>query len=108
MPGKAVALFYFYMLLKPKQNLIRDIVFVLFVFFALTIAKFHSWYLLNVLILIPLLEESLLKRLIVTLSLSHVFAITFLDQAKILNFLSMTLAPVIFVLFSSKNKKSIN
>lgn len=100
-------IFYVWTLSKAKPNLIIDIVLILFIFFSFTIAKFHSWYLLNVVILIPFLigtyhGMSLQRRLLIALSLSHTFAITFLDQAKILNFISMTLLPVLFVLFKGK------
>ena len=92
---------YLAILFRKKSDLIRDIVFILFIFFSFTIAKFHSWYLLNLIILIPFLKNDnfsqLLKNILIVLSLSHVLAITFIDQAKILNFLLMTLIPVIMV-----------
>lgn len=103
------ALFYFLTLIRKKSNLTFDISLVLFIFFAFVIAKFHSWYLLNLIVLIPLLEnkgkETLpLQKLLIALSMSHVYALTFLDQAKILNFVSMTLLPIVFVLMKEKKK----
>lgn len=97
--------FYLWVLVKKKSNLIFDIALVLFIFLTFTIAKFHSWYLLNLIVLIPLIEKGMLQELLIVLSMSHTFAITFLDQAKILNFLSMTLIPILFVLFKEKCKK---
>ncbi len=96
------AFFYFYMLFKAKQNFVQDIALILIIFFGFTIAKFHSWYWLNVILLIPMLEKSLLRNLLITLSITHVFAITFLDQAKILNFTCMTLIPAIIIIYLFK------
>lgn len=92
------------MLLKRKQNLIYDVVLILLVFFSFTIAKFHSWYLLNFIILIPLLEEGILKNILITLSMTHSYAITFINQANILNFISMTLLPTLITIFKGKKK----
>lgn len=94
--------FYLYNAFISKSSLVFKITSVLFIFFCFTLAKFHSWYLLNIVFLIPLLKETenmkLLKIFLVTLSLTHVFSMTFIDQAKILNFICMTLIPVLFVL----------
>lgn len=103
-------LIYLFILIRKKSNVIFDITFILFVFLGFTIAKFHSWYLLNVIVLIPFLGgevpgSRLLRKLLITLSMSHVFAITFLDQAKILNFISMTLLPILFVFWKEKRKE---
>ena len=98
-------LFYLWTLFKKKTSLIFEISLILFIFFAFTIAKFHSWYLLNLIILIPFLKKGLFKNILITLSLSHVYALTFLDQAKILNYISMTLVPVIFVFFKERHKR---
>ena len=96
-------LFYFYMLFfRKKSNLISVIAWMLFIFLAFTIAKFHSWYLLNIIFLIPLLKDSLIKKLLIAVSLSHVYAITFVDQSKILNFVSMTLLPCIYTLVKQR------
>ncbi|MBI2996525.1 MAG: hypothetical protein HYY52_07490 [Candidatus Melainabacteria bacterium] len=105
------ALFYLYVLLKRRKNIILDSILVLFIFLSFVIAKFHSWYLLNVIVLIPFLNSgrgeatSPLRWLLITLSMSHVYAITFLDQAKILNYVSMTLLPILFVLFKQRRNK---
>lgn len=98
----AFCVFYIFMLSKKKSNLINDITFVLFIFFCFVIAKFHSWYLLNFIVLIPFLEKGFLKNMLLTLSMTHAYAITFVDQAKILNFTSMTLLPSLFVFFKRK------
>ncbi len=98
-------LYYLSVLAKRKINLIPDIAWVIFFFFAFTIAKFHSWYLLNAILFIPLLKNSLIKKLLITLSLTHVYALTFLDQAKILNFVSMTLIPTICVFLITRSKR---
>ncbi len=99
-------LFYLYVILGKKTDLTFDITLVLFVLFAFTIAKFHSWYLLNLIFLIPLLKEGILKNCLIALSITHTYAITFLDQAKILNFTSLTLLPVLFILFRRIKSKS--
>ena len=101
-------IFYLWILFKKKLSLIFKITLVLFIFFAFTIAKFHSWYLLNLVILIPFLEKSMIKNMLIALSLSHVYALTFLDQAKILNFVSMTLIPVLFLLFNKLKKNKFS
>ena len=102
-------IFYIWILSKRGTNLASDVTLVLFIFFAFTIAKFHSWYLLNVIVLIPFLDRgevtSPLRKLLIVLSMSHTYAITFLDQAKIVNFISMTLLPTIFILFKEKKSK---
>jgi len=90
-------IFYLWILNRKKTNLVYDLVFVLLIFFGFTIAKFHSWYLLNFIVLIPLLENGLLKKILIGLSLAHIFAITFIDQSKILNFVLMTLLPSLFI-----------
>ena len=97
-------LFYFYVLLRKKSNLVHSVVLILFVFFGFTIAKFNSWYLLNIVVFIPLLEKGTLKDLLVMLSMTHTYALMFFDQAKILNFISMTLLPTLYVLFRRKGK----
>jgi len=97
-------LFYFFVLLKKQSDIVFNSILVLFVFFAFTIAKFHSWYLLNLIVLLPLLNDLLLKRILITLSMSHTFAITFLDQAKILNFIAFTLIPTLLVVIKGKHK----
>ncbi|OGI07244.1 MAG: hypothetical protein A3F80_05580 [Candidatus Melainabacteria bacterium RIFCSPLOWO2_12_FULL_35_11] len=97
--------FYFWILFKKKTNLIFEITLVLFIFIAFTLAKFHSWYLLNLIVLIPFLQPCFLKNILIALSLSHVYALTFLDQAKILNFVSMTMLPVLFMFFKEKRKE---
>lgn len=98
----AFSIFYLYNGFLSKSSLIFKITSVLFIFFSFVLAKFHSWYLLNIIFLIPLLKESesmkMLKVLLVTLSLTHIFSMTFLDQAKILNFVCMTLIPVLLIL----------
>ena len=99
----AFGMFYLWVLLKRKADLFFDVALVLLIFLSFTIAKFHSWYLLNVIFLLPLLEKNILKKILVTLSMSHTYAITFLDQAKILNFISMTLLPTIFVFLRKEN-----
>lgn len=94
------AFFVFYavvLLDRKKPDLILDIAKTLLFFIAFTLPKFHSWYLLNVIILIPLLKDGVVRGLLKIFSVTHAFSITFLDQAKILNFLSMTLAPTIAV-----------
>lgn len=95
-------LFYIYILTRKKSDLISDIALLIFIFLSFVTAKFHSWYLLNLIMLLPLLKDGLLKNIFIVLSMSHTFAITFLDQAKILNFISMTLLPVLFVMFRRK------
>lgn len=97
-------LFYIFILLKKKSDLFGDIALVLFIFLCFTLAKFHSWYLLNVIFLIPFIESGLLKRILIAISISHVYALTFLDQAKILNFTLMTLLPTLLILFKGKKK----
>ena len=101
-------MFYAYLFSKKKTKLLNDITLVLFIFISFTIAKFHSWYLLNFIMLLPLLTEGLLKKILIALSMSHVFAITFLDQAKILNFTTMTLLPVLYVLFTERKIKHLD
>ncbi len=96
------ALFYFFVLLKKQADIIFNSILVLFIFFAFTIAKFHSWYLLNLIVLLPFLKDLSLKRILIALSMSHVFAITFLDQAKILNFIVLTLIPTLLVVIKGK------
>jgi len=100
-------IFYFWQLIKSNTKIIYDIVLVLFVFLIFTYAKFHSWYLLNLVLLLPLLSESMLKRFLIALSISHTFAITFLDQAKILNFTCMTLIPLLVVFFREKKEQEL-
>ncbi len=97
-------LFYFYLLLKKNQDLYYKITLILLVFFGFTIAKFHSWYLLNLIVLIPFLNDHRIKKILIVLSMTHTYAITFLDQAKILNFTLMTLVPILFILI--KERKS--
>ena len=99
------AIIYLFISVKKKSNLFYDLILVLFLFFSFTLAKFHSWYLLNVLLLIPFLESCILKQILLSLSMSHTYAITFLDQAKILNFTTMTLLPILYVLLRSSRKK---
>ena len=99
--------FYLIRLLRKKNNLAYEIVLVLFVFLIFVLAKFHSWYLLNLIVLIPFLEKGIFKNILVALSLSHVYALTFLDQAKIVNFISMTLLPVLFISLKERKKKNI-
>ncbi|GEM_PF-6517541 len=96
-------LFYIFVLVKADK-VVHNIALILFVFFAFVIAKFHSWYLLNVIVLLPFLEESKLKKILIALSLSHVYALTFIDQAKILNFTFMTFLPVLYIYFKSGSK----
>lgn len=102
------AIFYVFILLKimleKKQTIIFYIVLVLYVFLSFTLAKFHSWYLLNFIVLIPLLENRLLKKILIGLSLTHIFAITFLDQSKILNFVLMTLLPSLFIYLAPRSR----
>ena len=100
-------IFYLYRLFKCNQNLVLNVGLMLFVFFGFTLAKFHSWYLLNLVVLIPfpLLNDDL-RKIIIALSLTHVFAITFLDQAKILNFTFMTLLPVLYLWFTRAKKST--
>lgn len=99
--------FYLYTAFINKSKLVYKIALVLFIFFTFTIAKFHSWYLLNIVFLTPLLksdkESKLLKTLIVVISLMHIFSTTFIDQAKILNYIFMTILPIWYVL----NKKEL-
>jgi len=97
--------FYMTVLLKKKKDLTYEIILILFIFLSFILAKFHSWYLLNLVVLIPLLNGGILKKILVALSLSHVYSLTFLDQAKIINFLFMTLFPTIFVWLKERNKK---
>ena len=95
----------FKFMLEKKQDLIFYVVLVLCVFLSFTLAKFHSWYLLNFIVLIPLLENGLLKKILIVLSMTHIFAITFLDQSKILNFVLMTLLPSLLVYFREKFRR---
>lgn len=97
-------LFYIFVLFRKKSNLVYSVVLILFVFFAFTIAKFNSWYLLNIVVFIPLLEKGTLKNLLIMLSMTHTYALMFFDQAKILNFISMTLLPTLYVLFRRKGR----
>lgn len=97
-------LFYVFVLFRKKSNLVYSVVLILFVFFAFTIAKFNSWYLLNIVVFIPLLEKGTLKDLLIMLSMTHTYALMFFDQAKILNFISMTLLPTLYVLFGKKKR----
>lgn len=97
--------FYFWQLISPSTKIINNIVLVLFVFLVFTYGKFHSWYLLNLVLLLPLLSEGILKKLLIALSMSHTFAITFLDQAKILNFTCMTLIPLFIIFLKEKRRK---
>ena len=55
--------------------------------------KFHSWYLIS---LLPFAAISH-PRLCFALSLGHLLSITFIDQAHILNYLLMTVLPVVGV-----------
>ena len=102
-------IFYLWIVCRKRNDLIFDSVLVIFVFLCFTISKFHSWYLLNLIFLIPILSErdsksKMLGTLLMFLSLTHSYSITFIDQAKILNFIIMTLIPVIFVLIKSRRK----
>ena len=96
-------LFYIFILTKA-DDVTYNIALILFVFFCFVIAKFHSWYLLNFIVLLPFLKESKLKKILITLSLSHVYALTFIDQAKILNFTFMTLLPILYIYFKAGKK----
>ncbi len=100
----AFVIFYLTRLLRKKTDLAYEITLILFIFFGFVLAKFHSWYLLNIIVLIPFLEKGMFKNILVALSLSHVYAITFLDQAKILNYISMTLIPALFVFLKERDK----
>ncbi len=99
--------FYLKILFKKNEELISKMFLVLLTFFCFTLAKFHSWYLLNFILLIPLLNKDKNKVLIkfsVLLIMFHTLSITFIDQAKILNFMFLTFLPLIITYRSNINK----
>jgi hypothetical protein len=53
--------------------------------------KFHSWYLISLLPFAAISHPSLCFAL----SLGHLLSITFIDQAHVLNYLLMTVLPVV-------------
>ncbi len=102
-------LFFYIFNFSKKRELIYDSTLILSIFFLFTIAKFHSWYLMNFLFLMPLLkEDSTLKKLLFIISVFHIFSITFIDQAKILNFICLTLIPIIVLLKKDSLNKFCN
>ncbi len=100
--------FYITTLFKKKKDLAYECALILFVFLAFIMAKFHSWYLLNLIVLIPFLKNKIFKHILSALSLTHIYALTFLNQAKIINFLFMTFFPVVFVWLKEKKTKILN
>lgn len=93
----AYALFYAYIFFKLfcKQSLDLDFIKSLSVVYAVLLLiispKFHSWYLIS---LLPFTAISH-PGLCFALSLGHLLSITFIDQAHVLNYLLMTVLPVV-------------
>lgn len=100
------ALIYLYLIFKykKKEKVFYLSLLILTIFFVFIIPKFHSWYLISLVCLLPFIEDGVLKNFILILSISHSYSITFLDQAKILNFVSMSLIPLLLVILIHKKK----
>jgi hypothetical protein len=95
----AYALFYAYIFFKLfcKQSLDLDFLKSLSLVYAVLLLiispKFHSWYLISLLPFAAISHPSLCFAL----SLGHLLSITFIDQAHVLNYLLMTVLPVVGV-----------
>ena len=87
---------------KEQINPFQDFFIVLFLLLCVFSPKFHSWYLV---MLLPLGIFSF-PELIMILSFSHLLSLTFIDQANILNFVSMTLIPVAYYIQNRIQKQT--
>jgi alpha-1,6-mannosyltransferase len=75
---------------KAAKHIFAYAFLLLFVLICFASPKFHSWYLVMFLPLGLLVNP----RLVFLLSFAHLFSLTFIDQANILNFLLLTALPV--------------
>lgn len=98
----AYALFYAYIFFKlffskadKKSDLdfLKSLSVVYAVLLLIISPKFHSWYLISLLPFAAISHPSLCFAL----SLGHLLSITFIDQAHVLNYLLMTVLPVVGV-----------
>jgi hypothetical protein len=109
----AYALFYAYIFFKlffsktgQKSDLdfLKSLSVVYAVLLLIISPKFHSWYLISLLPFAAISHPSLCFAL----SLGHLLSITFIDQAHVLNYLLMTVLPVVGLsLFKPREIKSV-